>query len=302
MVSGFHEGELAIQARARVVEEASRLAGMLDNAELSGGFRRFLAEKEFAAVTARDPGGRLWISPLFAHPGFLDTRDGILQIHAVPRPGDPLAALRKDQPVGLVVMDFATRRRVRINGVLVGVGADSLRIEVEQAYGNCPQYIQQRQIRHIPQPGSEPGGSATPAATPADTQVRLIQRSDTFFLGTAHPTRGADASHRGGRPGFVRTFDGDIWWPDYPGNNMFNSLGNLAVNDEAALLFLDFDTGSTLHLSGTARVEWIGPGMPGDDGHTGRRVRFSPVEVVRGPTLDLTADQPRFSPFDPPLT
>ncbi len=51
--------------------------------------------------------------------------------------------------------------------------------------------------------------------------------------------------------------DGDqVWWPDYPGNKLFNSFGNLAVNPEAALLFPDFGTGRTLYLSGTAEVDW----------------------------------------------
>ena len=53
---------------------------------------------------------------------------------------------------------------------------------------------------------------------------------------------------------------------------MFNSLGNLAVDDTAALLFVDFESGDALHLSGRAVVEWTTPGTPCDDGRTGRRV------------------------------
>jgi len=65
---------------------------------------------------------------------------------------------------------------------------------------------------------------------------------------------------------------------------MFNSLGNLAVDDTAALLFIDFATGRTLHLSGTAAVDWTDRGTPGDDGRTGRRVRFTPRLVAAGHT------------------
>ena len=71
-----------------------------------------------------------------------------------------------------------------------------------------------------------------------------------------------------------------LWWPDYPGNNMFNSFGNLAVDDEAALLFVDFRSGTTLHLSGSAEVQWTPPGVAGDDGGVGRRVAFSVDCVV----------------------
>lgn len=110
----------------------------------------------------------------------------------------------------------------------------------------------------------------------------MIASSDTFFLGTSHPSRGSDASHRGGPPGFVRVESPDrLWWPDFPGNNMFNSYGNLAVDDEAALLFVDFDTGAALHVTGTARVRWTAPGAAGDDGGVGRNVAFSVGAVVK---------------------
>ena len=113
----------------------------------------------------------------------------------------------------------------------------------------------------------------------------MIRRADTFFLGTTHPERGRDASHRGGPPGFVRVDGNDLWWPDYPGNNMFNSFGNLAVEPTAALLFVDFPTGNTVYLSGTAAIEWGTDDPPGDDGHTGRRARFTTERVVSGRLL-----------------
>ena len=66
-------------------------------------------------------------------------------------------------------------------------------------------------------------------------------------------------------------------------------LGNLAVEPAAALLFADFGTGRTLQLSGTAVVEWTEPGAAGDDGGTGRRVRFTPQCVVVGTLLPARA-------------
>ena len=84
-----------------------------------------------------------------------------------------------------------------------------------------------------------------------------IGRADTFFVASAHPEGGADASHRGGFPGFVRVVDGrTLTWPDYDGNRMFNTLGNLVENPRAGLLFLDFENGRTLQLSGTASASW----------------------------------------------
>jgi predicted pyridoxine 5'-phosphate oxidase superfamily flavin-nucleotide-binding protein len=166
---------------------------------------------------------------------------------------------------------------VRVNGILTNVGDDGLVVSADQAYGNCPKYIHSRRLEHVHSPGvSVQQSSALGAA-----HVGLITHADTFFLGTVHPTRGADASHRGGPPGFVHV-DGDrLWWPDYPGNNMFNSLGNLAVDPSAALLFIDFDTGATLYVSGKASVEWVTPGDM--NGGTGRRVSLAVESLVWGP-------------------
>lgn len=273
MQAGFHEGELAVQDQAGVRALAARLGGaMLSVPDLNGGMSMFLAERTFAVLTARDRDGRLWTTPLFGPPGFLDAGGRTLRIHT--RPAEPLRDVAVGDAVGMLAIEFATRRRVRVNGTVAAADEAGLQITVDQAYGNCPKFIHPRHLDH---PGS-PSPVVRANALTAD-QVSLITQADTFFLGTVHPERGADASHRGGTPGFVRVDGRRLWWPDYPGNNMFNSFGNLAVDPSAALLFLDFDTGATLHLSGRAAVEWTTPGAPGDDGGTGRRAVFT-VEAV----------------------
>jgi uncharacterized protein len=304
---GFHAGELAVQQRAGTREEAARLSPMLDPAELRGGIVAFLADRTFAVVTARDADGRLWSSPLTGPAGFLEAvTPTTLAIHARLPAGDPLHGLPAGQQAGLVVVEFATRRRVRVNGTLTAADGDALAIEVEQAYGNCPQYIHQRVLAHDGPAHDGPGQGdhgdvrRDVALSAADTE--LIRAADTFFLGTTNPERGSDTSHRGGTPGFVRA-DGDrLWWPDYPGNNLFNSFGNLAVDPEAALLFFDFDTGRALQLSGTAEVEWDAAGRPGDDGQTGRRAVFTLQRLAAGRLLPSrqVADSPY--PRNPALT
>jgi uncharacterized protein len=307
--SGFHDGELAVQQRAGVRRDAERLVGMLAPPVLSAGARGFLAERAFAVLTGRDEAGRLWTSPLVGGRGFLEAGPQTLRVHAGPSAADPLSDLPSDQPVGLVAIDLARSRRVRVNGRLTSSGPGGLEVSVDQAYGNCPQYIQQRHLvggagaQAQAQAGrvERPSGPADLADHPSDADVRLIQSADTFFLGTTHPDRGSDASHRGGTPGFVRVDGADLWWPDYPGNNMFNSLGNLAVDPSAALLFVDFATGETRQLSGRAVVEWTTPRSAGDDGGTGRRVRFSPELVARSRVEGLRADGVAFYPRNPAL-
>lgn len=278
-VTGFHEGELATQRRAGVVTEARRLERMLDASGLSSGATHFLTMLRFAALTGRDREGVLWTSPLSGQPGFLRGAGDILQISAVPREGDPLHRTQSGQQIGLIALDFAARRRLRINGVLIESDGAGMAMHVDQAYGNCPKYIHRRDV-NVPAIAM-PSDRRRRATSLSAAEQAMIEASDTFFLGTTHPTRGSDASHRGGTAGFVRVESPNrLWWPDYPGNNMFNSFGNLAVDDEAALLFVDFATGASLQLSGTAQVEWTGPHAAGDDGGVGRRVGFSVGSVV----------------------
>ncbi len=133
------------------------------------------------------------------------------------------------------------------------IGADEGRIfvRVAEAYANCPKYIQRRAL-HLTDDRTvfadiREGVDLDPE------QQELIASADTFFIASAGPERKLDVSHRGGRPGFVR-IDGDrLWIPDYAGNNMYNTLGNLSVNPTTGLLFLDFGTGDTLQLSGVAK-------------------------------------------------
>lgn len=286
--SGFHPGELAMQRRAGVEAEASRLRNMVEPADLGRRAAGFLSRQTFAALTGRDTSDRLWISPLIGPPGFLyvATPD-VLGIAVAIAPGLPLDTMPAGQQVGVVVIDFAARRRLRINGTLSAISDGHLLVAVEQAYGNCPQYIQARALS--PRRSSTTASHTYRGSSLRPEELQLVRSADTFFLGTTHPEYGADASHRGGAPGFVRVEATSLWWPDYPGNNMFNSFGNLAVNPEAALLFLDFYSGRTLQLSGNAQIDWGPADRAGDDGHTGRIARYSIERVVAGDFLNLLA-------------
>ncbi|WP_230487022.1 pyridoxamine 5'-phosphate oxidase family protein [Nocardioides anomalus] len=261
----FHEGELTVQRRAGVEADAARLEGMLAPADLRGGLAQFLAGRTYAALAARDGDDRLWVAPVSGPPGFLEpTGATTLAVHAAPAPGDALHGLPADQPVGLIVLEYVARRRARVNGRLVAAGPDGLLVEVAEAFGNCPRHIPPRPLA---------------LAAPADGSVLdddLVAAVDTFVLGTSHPERGADASHRGGPPGFLRRESAHVLvWDDLPGNQMFTSLGNLAVDPAAALLLVHPGTGRRQQLSGTASVRWDVPGSA-----TGRQVAFEVERVV----------------------
>src|SRR5262249_14068399 len=142
-----------------------------------------------------------------------------------------------------LVLDPSTRQRMRFNGRGLR-SADAIFLKIEQAYGNCPKYIQLRR----PQPDSDARPGRVRARPGLDTSARAaIEAADAFFIASFRPDGGADASHRGGCPGFVRVLDDRrLAFADYPGNNMFNTLGNLDTYSKLGLLFVDFTRGDVL--------------------------------------------------------
>ena len=76
-------------------------------------------------------------------------------------------------------------------------------------------------------------------------------------MGSLHPERGADVSHRGGEPGFVQVVDAQtLRIPDYAGNGMYQTLGNLHQTPRAGLVFLDFEGRRLLHVTGQTSLDF----------------------------------------------
>ncbi|HTP19336.1 MAG TPA: pyridoxamine 5'-phosphate oxidase family protein [Solirubrobacteraceae bacterium] len=254
----FHEGEREIQRRAGVERVAAQVGANNIVPWLPPGFGEFLARQPFVVIAGTDNDGRVWASPLVGGVGFaraLDNRR--VSLAADPPAGDPLEHMLggPDARIGILAIEFVTRLRIRLNG-LAERTPDGIVLTVEEAFGNCPKFIQRR----LPAGRLEPARASRHAdgnALDAD-QVRIVARADTFFIASAHQERGADASHRGGRPGFVEVSpDGsEVVFPDYPGNRMFQTLGNLTVDPRAGLLFLDWETGTALQVTGRAEIVW----------------------------------------------
>jgi predicted pyridoxine 5'-phosphate oxidase superfamily flavin-nucleotide-binding protein len=259
MAAGYHEGEQEAQRRAGVAEAAARLQG-LARAEMPPAAREFLPPQRLAIAASADGQGCLWASPLVGPAGFLSAPDPrTLSIRARLAPGDPLAAnIDGETAIGLLVIDPAARRRMRVNGRARWLADGALEVVTDEVYANCPKYIRRRK----PESTAVGGGPAVRADRLSGRARALIAVADTLFIATRHPDRGADASHRGGEPGFVQLTEeagADLLSiPDYAGNNMFNTLGNLLVEPRAGLLFLDFEQGDAVQLTGRAEPRWNG--------------------------------------------
>lgn len=297
----YHEGELAVQTRAGVREMAERV-GRSIRASFPPASVEFLLEQPLAIIGSVGADGRAWASLVTGEPGFMRVMDEqTLFVGAKASTGDPLAVnLTANSHIGLLAIDFATRRRMRVNGRAATVhGEDGIRIDATQVYANCPKYIQAREWR-LETVTPQDGRSIRRERFLTAKQRTWIAGSDTFFIASHHAEGGADVSHRGGMPGFVCVVsERELMFPDYSGNAMFQTLGNLSVNPSAGLLFVDWHTGSTLQLTGLARVVWEEDDLAGIKGAE-RAVRFVVDESIQiEHATDLRWHFLDYSPFNP---
>ncbi len=253
----FHAGELAVQAQAGV-QEMAQMVGQSIKSELPRLATAFLADQPFVVVASSDAEGRIWASILPGIPGFLQVLDKwTVQIKATPHRDDPLYQnLQTNPQVGLLVIEFATRRRIRVNGQASLLPEGGIQLDVQQAYSNCPKYIQTRELT-VEENNQTHDTIVHHGTTLSTSQQQWLSQADTFFVASLHAEGGADASHRGGNAGFVSVLDDHtLVWPDYSGNAMFNTLGNIQANPQTGLLFLDFERGNILQVTGQAHIVW----------------------------------------------
>jgi uncharacterized protein len=257
----FNADELMAQALAGGGPRGSGIRDFLPEQH-----RHFFSQLPYVFAGAIDLQGWPLATLLSGEPGFVHSPDPrTLHLAVLPDTEDPAKeALSTNREIGILGIDFATRRRNRVNGRIVARDSSGIRVAVGQSFGNCPQYIQ---MRVLAPPEFDPRPAVykpVELVDHLDPPARAaIVAADTFFVASrsrpgAGAEYGADISHRGGRPGFVRV-DGDrLTIPDFRGNRYFNTLGNLIAEPRASLLFVDFATGDVLQLQGTAEVDWSG--------------------------------------------
>lgn len=248
-----HTGEDAVRLRVGMAPRNASAHGNVVPEPMA----EFLWRQSLVVIGSHDDQGLVWASPVSGPPGTVQrVNDRMLALDAPVPPGDPLAhAFDGDaRDIGMVTLEPQTARRLRINGAARRVDGQLL-VRSDQVLGNCPKYIQCREVATVRESARQSSATAGTGITPS--QAEWITGADTFFIASHAPGYGADASHRGGEPGFV-TVAGPrrITWPDYKGNNMYMTLGNMQLSPGCGLLFLDWEHGHALHLSGRARVEW----------------------------------------------
>jgi len=186
-----------------------------------------------------------------------DAKDGEM---SQPKDGGKMLA-------GLAI-DLMTRKRVKIGGRMVAGTVKEVNVEfedgaepqkqsqiqlvtkIEESLGNCPKYLNQYEIR----PALVKAELVSSGSSLSDEGKTLTQRADMFFLSTSTPID-MDVNHRGGAGGFVRVISSTcIAYPEFSGNRLYQSLGNLQINPKIGITFPDYGTGDVLYITGTTEI------------------------------------------------
>lgn len=302
--NSFHAGERAVQQNAGETAIADRNIAVLTDTVIAGA-RPFIAKQFMAALASVDTEGRVWSSLVFGKPGFLHTDSGSSILMDVPEKerdqADPVWANMAEQPdLGMLFIELGSRRRYRVNGTVLHVDGRGAEVAIREAYPNCPKYIQRRHLRQLGEP-------ALPVQAAHGTVLRgtvedIVRQADTVFVASRHAGSGADASHRGGVAGFVKLVnDTTLRIPDYHGNSLFNTLGNITADPRAGLCIPDFAHGQLLQLTGTATVLWDQDDPHNETGGTRRYWEFKVEQwILRDTPQQLEWEYLDASPFNPP--
>ncbi len=266
-ISPFHSGEQQLQISVGKKDKMQKVGSQFIRTyliEQHGDFYRGLG---YAFIGYKDAQGNAWTSVIYHRSSLLkilDDRNIAINLRELPVNQRP--RLTKGAEIGLLGIDLSNKRRNRLTGTVTDFNTQQLTIRVKQSFGNCPKYIQTRKMIHHQQlVNGDTQGYLQPSMTTelSCEMSALISKSDTFFVssytldetGRNAIASGADVSHRGGPPGFVAVKgQKTLIIPDYPGNNFFNTLGNIQATGKAGLMFIDFDTGDILNMTGSAKI------------------------------------------------
>lgn len=278
----FHEGEQKMHSLLHVPTQYNPTSP-----GLSPHAARLLQISSLISLGTLDDEGRPWTTLLGGHPGFARSLgQSIIGLKTQVDPKhDPVIELlvganldmgpqrvgHNGRQMSALGIHLATRDRVKLAGRLVAGalvdtmlkvdGADVSTTEIQAAFkvqkslGNCPKYLNKKQI--IPSvPQSVLSSDSLPLSEPA---LDLLARADMFFISASNHGSSMSTNHRGGPPGFVRVLQNDegglvLVYPEYSGNRLYQTLGNMYTDPKAGLVFPNFDSGDVLYVTGNTEI------------------------------------------------
>ena len=255
----FHDGQLAVQKITGEEEIAKSRLPMIQ-ASLHPRSIPFIAHQVLAFPGSEDANGDIWLSLLVGERGFIN----IPSLQELRFDLSKITSNREDiffknietkPTVGLLFHEAARRARYRAWGV-ARQEEDQLIFDIRMGYPSCPKHIQ-REVIEVPENSKVISSEYQNGTTLGKLEKEWIMGAHTFFIATQTKKGDIESSHRGGDPGFIEIqANGLLRVPDYLGNSMFSTLGNIYENPKAALLFVDYKKGETLQLSGMAKLQF----------------------------------------------
>ncbi|MHA2936914.1 hypothetical protein ACXJY6_01325 [Vibrio sp. RC27] len=286
----WHEGELSVQKKVGTDQLMAQIGPKFIRQFMPQQHRDFFESLTMIFIGYDDHRSLAQASVLFGAVGFIQSpSDTELVINTQNTMGDFLPDfVDVGDRIGLLGIEFETKRRNRVNVIVVDVGQKMIKVKVLQSYGNCPKYIQPKTLltnRHYGEFSTQTRHQFN------EKDLDIITNADTFFIasrfndGKTLNNRGADISHRGGKPGFVKiNADGQLLVEDYVGNGFYNTLGNLHLNPIASLLFVDWQHGDGLQIMVQSDIHWDNvlskTLKKKSQDKTGITLSFTPLEVI----------------------
>ncbi|KAK4454019.1 hypothetical protein QBC34DRAFT_175615 [Podospora aff. communis PSN243] len=333
--NGWHPGETKIHSLLRV-PTSSRHNPTSPGLPYSYGIR--VASSPLLAVGTLDSNGRPWTSLWFGERGFARmVAQGVLGVQSVvcisssdgEKGVDPVVEAlgllgssvgNMVQPPGggkamsALSIDLESRDRVKLAGKMVvgalGSGEGNTRevqiaMAVDGSLGNCPKYLNKKVVRgRIPSPRAVERKEGGPWF--GEDALRVVERADMFFLSTMGGGS-MDTNHRGGPRGFVRVLRNDeggvteVVYPEYSGNQLYQTLGNLEVDRRVGVVIPDFETGDVVYFTGETELlvgERAAEVMP----HAKLAVKITIAEArVVKDGLPFRGEEGEASPYNPPV-
>ncbi|KAI4117831.1 MAG: hypothetical protein LQ345_002017 [Seirophora villosa] len=257
----WHQGEDAMHRTLRVPDQENPTSPFLTPYAA-----RFLQSSPLLALGTLDDTGRPWTTLLGGEAGFArPLAQSIIGIRTLVDPvHDPVIASllgrehqdnsvdpsTKNRAVSALAIDLATRSRYKLAGKMVAGDLDHSAKDSDHG-----QYLNKK---HVVPVLPEPGLASSTLPLPAEA-IHLLAEADLFFITSTYNGSSMGTNHRGGPPGFVRVMQNDrssttLIYPEYSGNRLYQTLGNLWVAPKAGIVIPDFDNGDVLYLTCTTEI------------------------------------------------
>ena len=256
----YLKGQQALQKITGEEEIAKSRIPMLRE-ELHPRSIKFIESQIFAFLGSEDVDGDIWLSLLVGERGFIHVpslQEIKLDLSKVLTTREDIfyKNIKTNSTVGLLFHEAIRRARYRAWAKASEVDGH-LSFAIRMGYPSCPKHIQKEEIKLPESVATKTKARQEKGTILGQFEKEWISKAHTFFITTQTENGDIESSHRGGDPGFIEILeDGKLRVPDYFGNSIYSTLGNIYVNPKAALLFVDYEKGETLQITGTAALQF----------------------------------------------